>query len=146
MNTSPPTINILLVEDNPGDVDLTLEAFAESRVTCHIDVVEDGAEALAYLNNEPPFTDVVRPHLILLDLNLPDIDGFEVLQHVKQTAALKVIPVIVLTTSQARQDILQSYNLHANAYLTKPIEIDQFLNTVAAIDQFWLQRVHLLNN
>ncbi|HNV27308.1 MAG TPA: response regulator, partial [Nitrospira sp.] len=119
-------IEILLVEDNPGDVRLTVEALKEAKVINHLTVVKDGVEALAFLRRQGSYTTAPRPHLILLDLNLPRKDGREVLADIKTDDNLKRIPVVVLTTSQDEQDVLKSYNLHANCYITKPIDLDQF--------------------
>jgi len=136
-------VEILLVEDNPGDVDLTIEALEEGRVANHLSVVEDGAEALAFLRREEPYQDAPRPDLVLLDLNLPGVDGFEVLTLVKQDEQLKKIPIIVMTTSDAEHDILKSYNLHANAYVTKPLDVEEFIEVVRALEDFWLTFVRL---
>jgi CheY-like chemotaxis protein len=140
-NTKP--VEILLVEDNPADVRLTQEALLDGRVNNNMDVVADGLEALAYLRRESNYASAARPDLILLDLNLPRMNGFEVLDVIKEDADLKCIPVIILTTSQAEQDIIRSYNLHANAYVTKPVGLDQFINVIKAIEGFWLEIVKL---
>jgi CheY-like chemotaxis protein len=131
------TIEVLLVEDDPGDVLMTKEAFEERGVGNNLTVVPDGAEALAYLRREGGHADAVRPDLILLDLNLPRRDGREVLAEIKSDPDLKDIPVVVLTTSQADEDILRSYQLHANAYVTKPVDYDQFIAVVRQIDEFF---------
>ncbi|MGV8058509.1 MAG: response regulator [Smithellaceae bacterium] len=131
-------IEILLVEDNPGDVRLTLEAFDEGRVRNHIHVVNDGVEAMALLRKEGSYAKAVRPDLILLDLNLPRKDGREVLKEIKEDENLKSIPVIILTTSKAEEDIINTYRLHANCYLTKPVQLDAFLKLIQLIEQFWL--------
>jgi CheY-like chemotaxis protein len=131
------TIEVLLVEDDPGDVLMTREAFEEHSVGNHLTVVADGAEALAYLRREGSHADAVRPDLILLDLNLPRRDGREVLAEIKSDPTLKEIPVVVLTTSQADEDILRSYQLHANAYVTKPVDYDRFISVVRQIDEFF---------
>src|SRR5687768_2154620 len=123
-------IEILLVEDNPGDVRLTREALKEAKVINHLTVLKDGEEALTYLRQQEPYAAAKRPHLILLDLNLPRKDGREVLAQIKAEEALKRIPVVVLTTSQDEQDVLKSYNLHANCYITKPVDLDQFIKVV----------------
>ena len=136
-------IRILLVEDNPGDVRLTREALKEAKVNNQLFVVEDGVEAMAFLRNEGEYADTPRPDLILLDLNLPKKDGREVLEEIKQDLELKRIPVVVLTTSRAEEDILKSYNLHANCYVTKPVDLDQFINIVKSIEDFWLTIVRL---
>jgi two-component system, chemotaxis family, response regulator Rcp1 len=137
------SIEILLVEDNPGDVRLTQEVLREGKVHNHLNIVDDGVKALAFLNKEPPYTDAPYPDLILLDLNLPKKDGREVLQKIKANHHLRRIPVVVLTTSQAEQDILHAYDLHANCYITKPIDLDQFIKVVKSIEEFWLTIVKL---
>lgn len=136
-------IEILLVEDSPADVRLTEEAFRENRIANNLHVVGDGEAAMAFLRRQGPYADAPRPDLILLDLNLPRKDGREVLAEIKDDDALKAIPVVVLTTSQAEQDILCSYNLHANSFVTKPIDLDQFINVVKAVESFWLTIVTL---
>jgi CheY-like chemotaxis protein len=138
------TIEILLVEDNPGDARLTLEAFKEGKMLNNITVVGDGVEALAYLRRQGPnYANSVQPDLILLDLNLPKKDGREVLTEIKADGRLKRIPVVVLTTSAAEEDIEQAYGTHANCYVTKPVELDQFLSAIRSIDSFWLSLVKL---
>jgi CheY-like chemotaxis protein len=139
-------IEILLVEDNPGDVRLTEEAMRDSKVCNSMAVVVDGVEALAYLRKEGRYAQASRPDLILLDLNLPKKSGLDVLQEVKADENLKRIPVVVLTTSQAEQDIIKTYNLYANAYVTKPVDLDQFIAVVKAIEGFWLEIVKLPPN
>ena len=136
-------IEVLLVEDDPGDVLMTREAFAEHKVGNRLTVVSDGAEALAYLRRVGEFADAPRPDLILLDLNLPRRDGREVLAEIKKDDDLRQIPVVVLTTSQAEEDILRSYQLHANAYVTKPVDFDAFIAVVRQIDQFFVSVVKL---
>jgi CheY-like chemotaxis protein len=136
-------IEVLLVEDDPGDVLMTKEAFEEHKIGNKLNVVSDGVEALAYLRQEPPYTDAVRPDLILLDLNLPRRDGREVLQEIKCDESLRQIPVVVLTTSQLDEDILRSYQLHANAYVTKPVDFEQFITVVRQIDDFFVSVVKL---
>jgi len=136
-------IEILLVEDNPGDVRLTREALRDAKVRNHVTVAADGVEAMAMLRREGRHLAAPRPDLILLDLNLPKRSGREVLQEIKQDPELKHIPVVVLTTSQAEPDILESYRLSANAYITKPVELEQFLKVVGSIEQFWLEIVKL---
>lgn len=136
-------IEILLVEDNEGDVRLTREALAEAKVRNNLAVAHDGVEALALLRREPPFTGSVRPDLILLDLNLPKKDGREVLAELKADPDLRRLPVVVLTTSSSEKDILSSYDLHANCYITKPVDLDQFINVVTHIEDFWLTIVKL---
>ena len=136
-------INILLVEDNPGDVRLTLEAFKDGKVHNKMSVVEDGMEAMAFLRREGKYTDEVCPDLILLDLNLPKKDGREVLAEIKQDPKLRSIPVVILTTSDAESDIAKTYDLHANCYITKPIDLGQFIDVVKYVDYFWLAIVKL---
>jgi CheY-like chemotaxis protein len=136
-------IEVLLVEDDPGDVLMTREAFEEYGVANRLTVVPDGDVALAYLRREGRFADAVRPDLILLDLNLPRRDGREVLAEIKNDPELREIPVVVLTTSQADEDVLRSYQLHANAYVTKPVDFDSFVAVVRQIDQFFLNVVKL---
>jgi CheY-like chemotaxis protein len=131
-------VNILLIEDNPGDVRLTQEAFKEGNMSINLDVTMDGVEAIKYLKKENPFEQVVTPDLILLDLNLPKRDGREVLQEIKTDESLKRIPVVVLTTSNAEQDILKSYNLHVNCYINKPVDFDKFFDIIQKIEDFWL--------
>ncbi len=136
-------IEILLVEDNPGDVRLTQEALKEGKVLNKLHTVEDGIEALAFLNQEGSYADAPRPELILLDLNLPKKDGRDVLAEIKGNGDLKRIPVVVLTTSRSEQDILKSYDLNANCYITKPVDLDQFISVVRSINEFWLSIVKL---
>lgn len=136
-------IELLLVEDNPGDVRLMREAFREGKVFCRINVVEDGVEAMQYLRREGKYREVERPDIIMLDLNLPKKDGREVLEEIKFDEDLKRIPVMVLTTSSDEQDILKSYNLHANCYITKPVELERFIHLVKSIESFWLTLVKL---
>jgi two-component system response regulator len=136
-------IEILLVEDNPGDVELTKEALEGAKVCNRLHVVDDGAKALDFLVKKGEYADVPRPDLILLDLNLPKKDGREVLTQIKADPLLADIPVVVLTTSQAEEDILRAYKLHANCYITKPVDFKQFLVVVKAIEDFWLTVVKL---
>jgi two-component system, chemotaxis family, response regulator Rcp1 len=136
-------IEILLVEDSPSDVDLTKEALGEAKVLNHLHVVGDGVAALSFLRREGPYASAPAPDLILLDLNLPKKDGREVLAEIKADPALRRIPVVILTTSQADEDILQSYDLHANCYVTKPVDLDQFVKVVRSIEDFWLEIVKL---
>ena len=136
-------VEILLVEDNPGDVRLTREALKDGRVLNHLSVVHDGQEALDYLRRRPPHDEATRPDVILLDLNLPKRDGREVLTEIKADADLRRIPVVILTTSDAEQDILAAYNLNANCYITKPVDLDQFIRVVRSIGDFWLTIVKL---
>jgi CheY-like chemotaxis protein len=140
---SASPIEVLLVEDDPGDVLMTREAFAEHKLGNHLTVVSDGAEALAYLRREGRYADAVRPDLVLLDLNLPRRDGREVLREVKADPDLRHIPVIVLTTSQAEEDVLRSYQLHANAYVTKPVDFEGFIEAIKQIDHFFVSVVQL---
>ncbi len=134
---------VLLVEDNPGDARLTLEALKEGKVLNRVSVVPDGVEAMAFLRREGPYADAPRPNLILLDLNLPKKDGREVLAEVKVDPDLKRIPVVILTTSRAEEDIARTYDLHANCYVTKPVDLDKFLEVVRSIEDFWLAIVQL---
>ncbi|MET7423995.1 response regulator [Dactylosporangium sp. NPDC005555] len=136
-------IEVLLVEDDPGDVLMTQEAFEEHKVRNKLNVVQDGEEALSYLRREGAHADAPRPDLILLDLNLPRVDGRQVLQAIKEDPDLRRIPVVVLTTSQADEDILRSYSLHANAYVTKPVDFDSFIAVVRQIDEFFVSVVKL---
>lgn len=136
-------IHVLLVEDDPGDVLITREAFAENKVRNNLSVVNDGVKALQFLRREAEYADVPRPDLILLDLNLPRMDGHEVLAHIKSDADLQRIPVVVLTTSDAEEDVLRSYDLHANAYVTKPVDFERFLGVVRQIDDFFVSVVKL---
>src|SRR3982074_361405 len=136
-------IEILLVEDSPGDVRLTREAFKDAKVHITLHVASDGAEAMGFLRREGKHANALRPDLILLDLNLPKKDGREVLEEIKESPTLKSIPVVVLTTSASDADILRSYKLHANCYITKPVGLDGFLEVVKSIDNFWLSVVKL---
>jgi CheY-like chemotaxis protein len=138
-------IEILLVEDNPGDVRLTRESFYDAKIHTNMIVAGDGLEAMACLRREGRYAHAARPDLILLDLNLPRMNGFEVLDAIKEDPDLKRIPVVVLTTSQAEQDIIQSYNLYANAYVTKPVDLEQFIKVIKTIEGFWLEIVKLPN-
>ncbi len=136
-------IDILMVEDNPDDVVLTEEALEEVKLAINLDVVEDGIEALAYLKKEGKYQAKPRPELILLDLNMPRMDGRELLSKIKADESLKSIPVVILTTSEDEQDILRAYNLHANCYITKPVDLNQFIKVVKSIKEFWLTIVRL---
>ena len=136
-------IEVLLVEDDPGDVLMTQEAFEEHKVGNRLHVVPDGVEALRFLRREEEFADAPRPHLILLDLNLPRKDGREVLEEIKSDDELAHIPVVVLTTSEAEEDVVRSYRLHANAYVPKPVDFDQFIQVVRKIDDFFVTIVRL---
>ena len=140
---SMKAIEILLVEDSPTDALLTKRALAEARLINRLHHVEDGAQALAFLRRKPPFAGVPRPDLILLDLNLPKKDGREVLEEIKTDEELKIIPVVVLTTSRAEQDVLRSYRLHANCYITKPVDFDSFTDAISALENFWFAVVTL---
>lgn len=140
-NTRP--IEILMIEDNPGDVRLTQEALKENKMYNCLHVVRDGVEAMAFLRQEGRYADAPRPDLILLDLNLPKKDGREVLAEIKADENLKRIPVVILTSSQAEEDVLRTYNLHANCYVTKPVDLDQFIRVVKSIEEFWLTIVKL---
>jgi chemotaxis family two-component system response regulator Rcp1 len=136
-------IEVLLVEDSPGDVRLTQEAFRDANSTVHLHVAADGVEAMAFLKNEGVHIHAPRPDLILLDLNLPRMDGREVLAHIKEDSNLKTIPTVILTTSAAEADIVRSYQLQANCYLTKPVQLDAFESLVKSINDFWLTKVKL---
>lgn len=136
-------IQILLVEDDPGDVLITKEALEHSKVANALHVVANGEEAMAFLRREGAYADMVVPDLVLLDLNLPRLDGREVLAQVKDDPVLRRIPVVVLTTSQAEEDVLRSYDLHANAYVTKPVDFAQFVNVVRQVDEFFFTVVRL---
>jgi two-component system, chemotaxis family, response regulator Rcp1 len=143
IGTYSAPLEILLVEDNPGDVRLTREAFKDAKVLVNLHVASDGARAMAFLNREGEHADAPRPDLILLDLNLPRKDGREVLEEIKESSTLKMIPVVILTTSSSQADILRSYQLHANCYITKPVGMAGFLKVVKSIDSFWLTVVKL---
>jgi len=136
-------VEILLVEDNPGDVRLTEEALKEGKVLNNIHLANDGVEAMSFLQKEGKYIDAVRPDLILLDLNLPKKDGREVLMEIKKDEALRRIPVVVLTTSKAEEDIIRTYDYHANCFITKPVDFDQFIKVVKSIEDFWLSVVKL---
>lgn len=135
-NHSRP-INLLLIEDNPGDVRLTQEAFKEGKLSYNMDVVMDGVEAIRFLRKQSPYDSAVTPDIILLDLNLPKKDGREVLAEIKNDNELRRIPVIILTTSNAEQDILKSYDLHVNCYINKPVDFDRFFDIIQKIEDFW---------
>ncbi|MFO8017763.1 MAG: response regulator [Promethearchaeia archaeon] len=136
-------VEILLVEDNPGDVRLTKEALKESKIINNLHVVENGIEAMSFLKQEGDYKDMPEPDLILLDLNLPKKDGREVLADIKEDERLKRIPVVILTTSSADEDILHTYNLHANCFITKPVDMNQFTKVVKNIGDFWFSIVKL---
>ena len=140
------TVEILLVDDNPGDIRLTQEALKDSKVLNNLHVVEDGLEALNYLRKKGEFKNEVTPDLILLDLNLPKRNGREVLSEIKEDELLKHIPVVILTISRAEEDILKSYELHANCYITKPVDMNQFVKIVRSIENFWFSIVKLPPN
>lgn len=137
------SIEILLVEDNPGDVRLTQEALNDTKLKNNLHVVMDGAEAIAFLRNEGRYAEAPRPDIILLDLNLPKKDGREVLEDIKSDDRLKRIPVVILTTSEDEKDVLVSYNLHANCYITKPVDLNRFIDIVKSIENFWFSIVKL---
>jgi two-component system, chemotaxis family, response regulator Rcp1 len=141
--TDNKPVEILLVEDNPGDVRLTMEALKEGRLLNHVSVAEDGVEALAFLRQKGKYANEARPDLILLDLNLPKKDGREVLAEIKEDRELRHIPVVVLTTSTAEQDVLRTYDLHANCYISKPVDFDQFIQVVKSVGDFWFSVVIL---
>ena len=143
VSASGRPVQILLVEDNPGDADLTRETLQECKLLNQMSVVNNGVEAMAYLRREGKYVDASRPDLILLDLNLPKKDGREVLAEIKADAQLRRIPVVVLTTSCAEKDILETYDLHANCFITKPVNLDQFSAVVKAIEEFWFTIVKL---
>jgi two-component system, chemotaxis family, response regulator Rcp1 len=136
-------IEVLLVEDSVGDVRLTREAFKDARVHINLHVAVDGDDAMAFLKRERQYADAPRPDLILLDLNLPKKDGREVLKEIKENPTLATIPVVILTTSASEEDILRTYQLHANCYITKPVDLEGFLKVVKSIDTFWLSVVKL---
>jgi two-component system, chemotaxis family, response regulator Rcp1 len=137
------TTQVLLVEDSPGDVRLTQEAFHDTNSAIHLHVVNDGVEAMAFLTHQGAYAHAPRPGLILLDLNLPKMDGREVLARIKEDAGLRMIPTVILTTSQSDADVLKSYQLQANCYLAKPVQLDAFEGLVKSINDFWLSRVKL---
>jgi CheY-like chemotaxis protein len=145
MNPGARPIEVLLVEDDPGDELITREAFDHNKVNNRLHVARDGQEGLDYLYRRGAFQDAVRPDLILLDLNLPKYDGRQLLEKVKSDPDLSRIPIVVLTTSSAEEDILRSYKLHANAYVTKPVDLDAFIDAVRQIDEFFLQVARLPN-
>lgn len=135
--------DILLVEDNPGDVRLTREALKESKISNNLHVVTDGVQAMDFLKRQGEHSGAIRPDLVLLDLNLPRMDGREVLAEIKADPELRRIPVVIMTSSEAEQDILTTYNLNANAYVTKPLDLEQFVRVVHSIEEFWLSIVKL---
>jgi CheY-like chemotaxis protein len=136
-------IKILLVEDNEGDVILTLEALKEGRVRNLVNVVRDGEQAILYLDKKGGYADAITPDLILLDINLPRIDGLEVLCYIKQSDTLKTIPVVMLTTSSSKDDIQNAYSAYANCYITKPVDFNKFMEVVGSIEHFWISLVKL---
>jgi CheY-like chemotaxis protein len=136
-------VEILLAEDNPGDAKLTEKAFEEGNIINNLHIVEDGVEAMAFLRREPPYENKPRPDLVLLDLNMPRKDGWDVLEEMNDEPELRRIPVIVLTSSEAEEDILKSYELQANAYLTKPVDFDGFMQIVRSFEEFWLSVVKM---
>ena len=142
-NINVKPIEILLIEDNPGDADLALEAMEQSKICNNLHWVEDGVAAMEFLRKKGKYKQALRPDLILLDLNLPKKDGREVLAEIKEDSSLKRIPVVILTTSRAEEDILKTYNLHANCYISKPLGIDEFLKVVKSIENFWMSIVVL---
>jgi chemotaxis family two-component system response regulator Rcp1 len=142
-NFSDRLLDVLMVEDSPGDVRLTQEAFRDANMYINLHVATDGAEAMTFLRREGAHVDAPRPDLILLDLNLPRMDGRAVLAHIKKDADLKTIPTVILTTSEAQEDIVKSYELQANCYLSKPVQLDEFENLVKSINDFWLTKVSL---
>lgn len=143
MGADSRSIEVLLVEDNPGDVRLTREALKEGKVFNNLSVAKDGEEALAFLRREGEFADAPRPDVILLDLNLPRKDGREVLEAIKSDPSLRTIPVVILTSSEAERDIARAYELNANCYITKPVDLDQFITVVKSIEDFWFTVVKL---
>ena len=143
MRTGSEPIEVLLVEDNPGDVRLTREALRDGKVHNNLSVAPDGVEALAFLRRQGKYADAPRPDVILLDLNLPRKDGREVLEEIKADPSLARIPVVILTSSEAERDIAQAYALHANCYVTKPVDLDQFITVVKSIEDFWFTIVKL---
>ncbi|GJL62017.1 MAG: response regulator [Nitrospirales bacterium] len=143
MSRQADPINVLMVEDDEEDVELTKESLKSSKVTLNLQVVEDGEQALFYLRRTPPYTEATRPDLILLDLNLPKKNGREVLAEMRQDDSLRSIPVIILTTSDQEEDVLKTYQLGANCYITKPVGLDQFTKVVCSIDNFWFSIVKL---
>ncbi len=142
-NGKDKRLNVLLIEDSPGDVRLTQEAFQDANLSVQLHAASDGNEAMAFLKHEGAYADSPRPDLVLLDLNLPRMDGREVLAHIKQDENLKTIPTVILTTSDAEADVTRSYELQANCYFTKPVQLDEFENLVKSINDFWLTRARL---
>ena len=136
-------IEILLVEDNPGDIELTQEAFADSKICNNVYAVNDGVEAIDFLKKKGKYADAVTPDVVLLDLNMPRMDGKEVLEIVKNDINLRLIPIVILTSSEAEKDVVRSYKLHANCYINKPVDLTRFLEVVKAVEDFWLSVVKL---
>jgi CheY-like chemotaxis protein len=145
INDAKP-VEVLLIEDNPGDVRLTEEALKEGKVLNNLSVVQDGVEAMAFLNREGKYATSPRPDIVLLDLNLPRKDGREVLLELKAHESFRRIPVVILTTSRAEEDIVRTYDLHANCYIAKPVDLDQFIRVVQSIEEFWFTVVKLPGN
>ena len=143
MSESHASLSVLLVEDNPGDARLTEKAFEQGNIINNLHIVEDGVEAMSFLNQTDGYEDAARPDLVLLDLNMPRKDGWDVLEEMREDADLRRIPVIVLTSSEAEEDIVKSYDLNANAYLTKPVDFDGFMNVVRSFEEFWLSLVKM---
>lgn len=143
LRSFPEAFDILLVEDNPGDARLAQEALKEGRIPSRLEVVADGVEAMSFLRREGAYSNAPRPQLVLLDLNLPRKDGRQVLAEMKADPDLRRIPVVVLTTSQADQDVTRSYDLHANCYITKPVDLDRFIAVVRSIEEYWCSIVTL---
>ncbi len=143
VGTNGRAVEILLVEDNPGDVRLTMETLKEGRLTNNVSVAGDGVEAMAFLQREGKYADAPRPDFILLDLNLPKKDGREVLEEIKEDPELRRIPVVILSTSTAEHDILKTYDLHANCYINKPVDLDEFIKVVRLVEDFWFTIVKL---
>jgi chemotaxis family two-component system response regulator Rcp1 len=143
VNFEQRPIEILMVEDSPSDTQLAIEALHEAKISNRLSHVEDGVEALQFLRRQGPYQDAPRPDLILLDLNLPRMDGRQLLEEIKRDPDLRIIPVVVLTTSRSEQDVLRSYQLHANCYITKPVDFTQFMHVVKSIEHFWLTVVTL---
>jgi CheY-like chemotaxis protein len=143
MDTEKKSIDILLVEDNPGDVRLIIEAFKDTEIPHNLVVAPDGMEAMQMINKEGKYSNTSRPKLIILDLNLPKKSGWEVLKEIKHDDSLKKIPIVILTTSSAEKDIEETYDNHVNAYLTKPVDLNQFINVAKSIQDFWLNNVKL---
>lgn len=146
MSMAADVVEVLLVEDSPSDARLTREAFREGKIRNRLHVVSDGAEALAYLHRDGKFSDAARPDLILLDLNLPKMDGRELLRRIKTDPGLQSIPVVILTTSEAEEDVAKAYEYHANCYIRKPVDLNRFLEIIGLVENFWLTIVKLPPN